>query len=73
VTLPHRTPGDSGLRPIVLPIPSLAHLGIFLASNPQEGIAMLTTGPEDETEDQSDTQEQDKDQPETQPHVANPF
>jgi hypothetical protein len=71
MTLPQRTPGESGLRPIVLPVATLADLEGLLATDRQKGIAMLTRGPEDPADDQSDDQEHD--QPESEPHVANPF
>jgi hypothetical protein len=70
VTLPQRTLGEPGLRPIVLPVASLADLESLLAANPQKGIAMLTRGPEDQADDQAD--DQDQDQPD-EPHEANPF
>jgi hypothetical protein len=73
VTLPHRTPGESGLRPIVLPLASLADLENLLATDRQKGIAMLTLGPEDQTDDREQEQEQEQEQPESEPHVANPF
>jgi hypothetical protein len=69
VTLPQRTPGESGLRPTVLPIATLASL----LTDPQKGTAMLTPGPEDPADDQTDDPEQEQDQPESEPHVANPF
>jgi hypothetical protein len=69
VTLPHRIPGESGLRPIVLPIATLASL----LTHPQKGTAMLTPEPDDPADDQTDAPEQEQDQPESEPHVANPF
>ena len=69
MTLPQRTPGESGLRPIVLPIATLASL----LTDPQKGTAMLTPGPDDPADDQTDAPEQEQDQPENEPHVANPF
>lgn len=68
MTLPQRTPGESGLRPIVLPPASLATLESLLPAGQQKGTAMLTSGPEDPASGQSD----DRDQPD-EPHEANPF
>jgi hypothetical protein len=52
VTLPQRTPAESGLRPIVLPVATLADLHSLLATDRQKGIAMLTREPEDQGDDQ---------------------
>ena len=68
-TLPQRTPGESGLRPIVLPVASLADL----ATDPKKGIVMLRPGPDDPADDQTDDPGQEQEQPESEPHVANPF
>jgi hypothetical protein len=72
MTLPQRTPGESGLRPIVLPVATLADLESLLATDRQKGIAMLTRGPEDPADDQNDDKEQEQEQPD-EPHEANPF